>query len=84
MTENEEKSIQACLRFYQQWRELTIETDAQWDEFAKSVWKLAEELEKVRCPIGQHMLEAVLDSINDLYKDGMKPVQVNFFGRDDL
>ena len=84
MTENEEKSIQACLRFYQRWRELTIETDAQWDEFAKSVCKLAEELEKVRCPIGQHMLEAVLDSINDLYKDGMKPVQVNFFGRDDL
>ena len=84
MTENEEKSIQACLRFYQQWRDITIDTDAQWDEFAKSLGKLAEKLEKIPCPIGQHMLEAIVDSINDLYKNDMRPVAVGYFGRADL
>ena len=84
MTDNEEVSIRKCIRFYQYWRDLTIETDAQWEEFAKALGKLAEDLEKVPCPIGQHLFEAVIDSINDLYKNGMKPVNVGYLGRADL
>ena len=84
MTENEEKSFQLCYRFYSRWREITIDTDKQWEDFASDVGVLAAELSAVPCPLGQHLFEAVLDSINDLYKNGMKPVAVDYFGRPDL
>ena len=83
MTENEEKSIGLCLRFYGKWREDTIEDD-QWEAFAEDVGNLAADLSAVPCPIGQRMLEAVLDAINDLYKNGMKPVKVGYLGRNDV
>lgn len=84
MTENEQKSFEICFRFYSRWREFTIDTDRQWEQFAEDVGKLAADLSAVPCPLGQHMLEAVLDSINDLYKNGMKPVTDDYFGRADL
>lgn len=84
MTDNEEKSFKLCYQFYSRWREITIETDKQWEDFAEDVGRLAADLSAVPCPLGQHLLEAVLDSINDLYKNGMKPVVAGYFGRDDL
>ena len=84
MTGNEEKSFQLCYQFYSRWREITIETDERWEDFAEDVGRLAADLSAVPCPLGQHLVEAVLDSINDLYKNGMKPVTVGYFGRDDL
>ena len=84
MTDNEQKSISLCVGFYAKWREITIETDEQWEAFAEDVGVLAAGLSAVPCPIGKHMFEAVLDSINDLYKDGMKPVNVGYLGREDL
>jgi len=84
MTDNEEKSFKLCYQFYSRWREITIETDKQWEDFAEDVGRLAADLSAVPCPLGQHLLEAVLDSINDLYKNGMKPVVASYFGRDDL
>ena len=84
MTENEEKSFQLCYRFYSRWREITIDTDKQWEDFAVDVGRLATDLSAVPCPLGQHRLEAVMDSINDLYKNGMRPVTAGYFGRADL
>ena len=84
MTDNEEKSFKLCYQFYSRWREITIETDKQWEDFAEDVGRLAADLSAVPCPLGQHLLEAVLDSINDLYKNGMKPVVAGYFGRDDI
>ena len=84
MTENEEKSFKICFDFYSKWRECVIETDEQWETFAQDTGRMAAALAAVPCPLGQHLLEAVLDSINDLYKNGMKPVATNYFGRDDL
>ena len=84
MTENEQKSFEICFRFYARWREITIDTDKQWEDFAEDVGRLAADLSAVPCPLGVHLLEAVLDSINDLYKNGMKPVAVGYFGRADL
>ena len=84
MTDNELESFKLCFRFYEKWRECTIETDQQWLDFAKDVGRLAADLSVVPCPLGQHMFEAVLESINDLYKNGMRPVTQNYFGRDDL
>ena len=84
MTDNELESFKLCFRFYEKWRECTIETDQQWLDFAKDVGRLAADLSAVPCPLGQHMFEAVLESINDLYKNGMRPVTQNYFGRDDL
>lgn len=84
MTENEQKSFEICFRFYQKWREIMIDTDKQWLAFAEDVGLLAADLSSVPCPLGQHLMEAVLDAINDLYKNGMKPVAVGYFGRADL
>ena len=84
MTENEEKSIGLCLGFYAKWREDTIETGEQWIAFAEDLQTLAAELDKVQCPIGKHLFDAVVSSFDDLYRNGMKPVKVGFFGRSDL
>ena len=84
MTGNEEKSIALCVRFYAKWRETAIETDGQWEAFAKDLGRLAADLEGVKCPVGCRMFDAVIDAINDLYKNGMVPVGEDYLGRDDL
>ena len=84
MTENEEKTFRICFGFYAKWRKVIIETDEQWNEFAADVGRLGIALEEVFCQLGGHLYEAVIDGICDLYKGGMKPVPVNYFGRGDL
>ena len=50
----------------------------------KDVEKLGLDLDIGHNPLGWHLMNAVLDTFNDLYKNGMKPVPAGYFGRDDL
>ena len=84
MNELETKAFRLVYNFYAKWRDIIIETQAQWDQFAADVGQLVADLSAVPCPLGQHLFEAVLDSINDMYKNGMKPVAVGYLGRDDM
>lgn len=80
MTENEITAFRLCYRFYEKWRNTTIETDRQWTDFAEDMGALAGELCNHPCPLGARLFEAVTDAINDLYKDGMVPVSAGYFG----
>lgn len=84
MNENEEKAFKAAYGFYAKWRETVIETDEQWQELADDVGRFAVEIDVDNNPLAGHLLTAVLDTLNDLYKDGMKPMPAGYFGRDDL
>lgn len=87
MNEREIQSFNIVYEFYKKWRETVIETDAQWREFAQDVGKMGIELDIDHNPLGWHLMSAVLDTFNDLYKGGMKPLPAthgNYFGRDDI
>lgn len=82
MNDNEEKAFQTVYRFYRKWREQVIETDEQWQELATDVGEIGAESDS--CPLLFNLLTAALDSLNELYKDGRKPMPAGYFGRDDL
>lgn len=84
MNEKEEVAFRIIITFYAKWRETIIETDAQWTELSEDVGKLGRELDIDHNPLGWHLMNAVLDTFNDLYSNGMKPMPANYFGRDDL
>ena len=82
MNENEDRAFGLVYNFYKKWRETVIETDEQWDAFAQDVGRLSAQI--CDCRLGWHLMYGVLDTINDLYKDGAKPMPANYFGREDL
>ena len=84
MNEKENESFRFVYQFYDKWRGTIIETQEQWDQFSKDVGQLGLDLDIDHNPLGWHLMNAVLDTINDLYKNGMKPVPAGYFGRDDL
>lgn len=84
MNENEEKAFRAAYGFYSKWRETVIETAEQWQELADDVGLFAKKADTDHCPLAGHLLVAILDTLNDLYSGGMKPMPAGYFGRDDL
>jgi hypothetical protein len=84
MSEAERESIRLAIGFYMKWREGIIETDEDWDRFAKESGELVQDLSKHYSRIGLHLFDAVMTTFNDLYQNGRKPVPANYFGRDDL
>ena len=84
MNDQEKRAFQLIFEFYAKWRDQIIETDDQWSAFAEDVGKYVREAGCDSCRIAWHLLEAVLETFNDLYKGGMMPMPANYFGRDDL
>lgn len=82
MNELEQKAFRIIVDFYNKWRSTIIETEEQWDELAADVGRIGEM--SGSCPLLFHLLTAALETLNELYKDGRKPVPANYFGRDDL
>ena len=84
MNEKERKSFGIAFSFYEKWRAQIIEKEEQWQEFSEDTGRLAADLDTDHNPLGQHLFYAVLDTFSDLYRNGMKPMPANYFGRDDL
>ena len=84
MNELEEKAFRLAIAFYSKWRETIMETDEQWAEFAEDVGKYAIDADIDHNPLGARLLVAMTDTFNDLYRNGMKPMPSNYFGRDDM
>ena len=82
MNDQEERAFGLAYRLYKKWRETVIETEAQWAELAEDVGKVSEE--NGSCRLGWKLTAAVLDALNELYRDGAKPMPANYFGREDL
>ena len=84
MNELETKAFRLVYNFYAKWRDIMIETQAQWDQFAEDVGQLGRDLDIDHNPLGWHLMEAVLETFNDLYHGGKIPVPAGYFGRDDI
>ena len=83
MSEKEEAAFRTVFGFYARWRDTVIETDEQWTELADDFGRTCEALDTDNNPLGWYLLTAVMETINDLYKGGMKPMPAGYFGRDD-
>ena len=84
MNDKEENAFRLCYQFYRKYREMILETDGQWSDFAKDVGQLGEDLDIDNNPLGWNLMTAVLETFNCLYRGGNKPLPANYFGRDDL
>ena len=84
MNELETKAFKLVYNFYAKWRDIIIETQAQWDQFAADVGQLSRDLDIDNNPLGWHLMEAALETFNDLYRGGKVPVPAGYFGRDDI
>ena len=84
MNEIEERAFRAAYMLYSKWRETIFETDEQWQTVAEDVGTFAKEQDVDNNQLAWHLLDAILETMNDLYKNGMKPMPANYFGRDDL
>ena len=82
MNEQEENAFREAWRFLSKWRETVIETDGQWQQFADEVGEILNG--DPENGLLWKLMTAVLDHINDLYRNGMKPLPADYFGRDDL
>lgn len=84
MPDEENKVFNDFYQIYAKWRGHEMVTDDDWVNFTKELVACAE-LHKWRtCPLAQRMMDMVLDVMNDLYRNGQKPVIVDFIGREDL
>lgn len=84
MNEKEKQSFRLVFEFYEKWRAAIIETDDQWKQFAEDVGQLGRDLDIGNNPLGWNLMLGAVETINELYKNGMKPVPAGYFGRDDL
>ncbi len=83
MNEKERQAFALAYNFYEKWRSVVIEGD-QWQDFARDVEQLGRDLDIDHNRLGWHLMNAILDTFSDLYRNGMKPVPANYFGRDDI
>ena len=84
MNEKEKQSFRLVFEFLEKWRGTVIETEEQWAQLADDTGKLGRDLDIDHNPLGWHLMYGMLETFNDLYKDGRKPVPSGYFGRDDL
>ena len=82
MNDKEEYAFKAAYQFYAKWRETVLETDEQWLKFAEDVQKTGAELDGNL--LAERLLIACIEQISFLYKNGMKPLPADYFGRDDI
>ena len=84
MNDYEQDAFRLCYEFYAKWREEILETEDQWKAFADALGELAAKIGEHWTPIGQHLFDAVIDGISDLYMDGRKPMPAGYFGKDEF
>ena len=84
MNDNEKRAFRLVFEFYDRWRETVIETEEQWLAFAEDYRKTGLAMDFEHNPLGRNLLTAAVDTIDELYKGGRKPMPANYFGRDDL
>ena len=82
MNELEERAFKEAFGFYAKWRRTVIETEEQWTEVANDVGAYMARFSE--CVLAGKLITAVMDALNELYKDGKKPMPAGYFGRDDM
>ena len=83
MTEREQNAFRIVIGLYGKWRSVEMKTDEQWEAFGAEIGQAWKEMGP-DLPLGFRLLEAVLETFSDMYRDGKKPEMQNYFGRTDL
>ena len=82
MPEEDAKIFGEAYEIWQQWRSVLITELSQWEQLTADFEGLA-----VRHPESRLALRlaiGMMDSFDDLYKDGRKPAVADYIGREDL
>lgn len=73
-----------CYELYEKHRSVLIETDEQWTALVLDVRDFAERNDWRNNPLANRLALSLLDTFNDLYRNGKKPAIPDYFGRSDL
>lgn len=73
-----------CYELYEKYRSVLIETDEQWTALAVDVRDFAERNDWRNNPLANRLALSLLDTFNDMYRNGRKPAIPDYFGRSDL
>ena len=71
MPEEDGKTFYDIYQLYEKWRGIEINTLDLWIAHGSS-------------PLAVRLAIGVMDTFDDLYKDGLKPAIADYFGRSDL
>ncbi len=84
MPDEENRVFSDFYQIYSKYRGHEMTTDEDWGNLAKEVAACAELHHWQTCALAKWMANMIMDTMNDLYKNGNKPVIADFIGREDL
>lgn len=84
MPEEDGKIFQEAFGIYNKYRWEEIKTPERWKELMDEIRDFAVRYRYAENVLAVHMSCMLIDTFNDLYKDGKKPVIPDYFGRNDL
>lgn len=87
MPENETKIFRDFYEIYEKYRSVVLKYDEEWKALVDELTACAMVNNWEGCPLAKNMFNMILDTFNDMYRNGKQPAIVtesNYFGRDDL
>ena len=84
MTEQDKALFREIYAVYDKYRGRTMSVDDDFAECMTEICSIGVKYDWGNNPLANHLVMAIIDTFNDLYKDGKTPVEPSFFGRGDL
>lgn len=82
MPEEDAKIFAEAYNLFDKWRGTEIHTLDQWCQLTNEVYDFV--VEHVESRLALRLAIGIMDTFDDLYKDGQKPPMPDYFGRSDL
>lgn len=82
MPEEDAKIFGEAYKLYEKWRGTDIHTLDQWCQLTNEMYDLVEK--HVDSRLALRLAIGIMDTFDDLYRDGQKPPMPDYFGRSDL
>ena len=82
MPEEDGKTFYDIYQLYEKWRGIEINTIDLWMAVTNELYDFV--VAHGSSPLAVRLAIGVMDTFDDLYKDGLKPAIADYFGRSDL
>ena len=82
MPEEDGKTFGDAYRLYEKWRSVEVSSLDEWMQITKELHDFI--VEHQESPLSTRLVIGIMDTFDDLYKNGMKPSFVDYIGRSDL
>ena len=82
MPEEDGKTFYDIYQLYEKWRGIEINTIDLWMAVTNELYDFV--VSHGSSPLAVRLAIGVMDTFDDLYKDGLKPAIADYFGRSDL